>query len=380
MATGHVRKRVAKNGAVSYQVIIEEDRDPLTGKRERHYKTVNGTKKQAEAVMRKLIAEVEDGGIVTQSAMKVGAWMEEWISLYLPNIAMTTRESYIEKNKNYILPELGHIPLKALKNSNIQTWVNQLHKEKQLSPKTIRNTFNILNAALEKSVVLQKIPNNPCKGTVLPKMVKYKAEIYDLKEIEELISKSKGTDMYLPVLLEVSLGLRRGELLALRWDNIDLQNGIIHVRENTVSAGGKTETKTPKSAAGIRDLTISGYLLEVLRREHTQYLKDKFEQGKLFNDTNLVVRKKDGSGYRPDSMTQKWGRFIKQHDLKPIRFHDLRHSCTTALLQAGVDPKTVQTRMGHADISVTMNTYAHTTKSMDKQAAEKMDDLLFGVG
>ena len=113
MATGHVRKRVAKNGAVSYQVIIEEDRDPLTGKRERHYKTVNGTKKQAEAVMRNLIAEVEDGGIVTQSAMKVGAWMEEWLSLYLPNIAMTTRESYIEKNKNYILPELGHIPLKA---------------------------------------------------------------------------------------------------------------------------------------------------------------------------------------------------------------------------------------------------------------------------
>lgn len=380
MATGHIRKRTAKNGTNSYQIIIEEDRDPLTGKRERHYQTINGTKKQAEAALRKLLDKVEGGGILHETSVKLDAWMQQWLELYVTEIAATTRASYKEKIRNYIQPHLGHIPLKALNNLTIQKWVNHMSNELGLSPKTIRNTFNILKPALDKAVVLKMIPGNPCTGTKLPKAVKHQTEIYDQSEIEKMLDKARGTDMYLPLLLEASLGLRRGELLALRWDDVDLINGIIHIRHNTVVADGVIETKAPKSAAGIRDLTIGQNLLEVLQAARQQYMRDLHNQGSSFTDSNLVIRQPNGKPYRPESMTQKWERFVKANGLKPIRFHDLRHSCTTALLQAGVDPKTVQTRMGHADISVTMNTYAHTTKSMDQKAADKMDELLFGVG
>ena len=196
MATGHLRKRVSKNGSVSWQIIIEDDCDPITGKRNRKYKTVNGTKKAAETTMRKMISDMESGNTLTPSAVKLESWMWEWLRLYKPNIETTTRIGYTEKIKKYIVPELGHIPLKSLQASNVQSWVTKLHKEYGLAPKTIRSAYQNLDSALDQAVLLKMIPHNPCVGVVLPKAVKYKAEVYDQQEIKELLEAARGTDMY----------------------------------------------------------------------------------------------------------------------------------------------------------------------------------------
>lgn len=377
MATGHIRRRVSKKtGEVSWQVTVEGEKDPLTGERQRSYKTVKGTKKQAEAVKRKLIDELENGGITKVSTMKLGDWMLQWLALYLPNIEATTRAGYKDRIENRIIPTLGSIPLKALNTAHIQGWVNGL-KDEGLAPKTVKNAYLNLKAALDKAVMLKMVPYNPCVGVELPKLQKYKGEIYDTAEMEKLLKTAEETDMYLIALLAVMVGFRRGELVALQWEDVDLKKGVIHVRHNMVIADGEKITKAPKSSAGIRDVSIGPRVVAELKKAHTQYLKNKMLNRRCFKDSGLVICKEDGSGYRPDSITQKWERFIQQNGLKPIRFHDLRHSCATAMIEAGVDPKTVQQRLGHADISVTMNIYAHSTKAMDRSAADKMDNLLF---
>lgn len=377
MATGHIRKRTAKSGAVSYQITVESERNPLTGERERSYKTVKGTKKQAEATLRKMIDEVESGGIVNLSPMKLGDWMGQWLDIYLPHIEATTRAGYKERIKKHLLPALGNIPLKNLNATIIQQWVNSLTDEKNLSPKTVKNVYLNLKQALTQAVVLHMLPYNPCEGVNLPKLQKYQAQIYDKDEISDMLEAASGSDMYLIALLAVSVGFRRGELLALKWDNVDFKNSIIHIRENTVLADGVKITKAPKSSAGIRDISIGEKLTDELRKAHTKYLSNKLLYGKAFVDSNLVICQKDGKPYSPDSITQKWERFVKQHNLKHIRFHDLRHSCATAMIEANVPMKTVQERMGHASITITMDIYGQCTKTMNESAADVMDNVAF---
>jgi len=370
-----IRKCVAKNGDVSYQVVIEGGVDPITGKRNRYYRTVKGTKKQAEAVRDKMKVEMERGYVVDPSAAKLESWMEEWLAQYVPNIEETTRTSYERNIRSYINPMLGQVSLRNLKPAMIQSWINDLHAKRGLSPKSIRNAHIILKAALGKAVVLRMLPYNPCEGVVLPKAVKYKANIYTVKEMAEVLEIAKGSDMYLPVLLATNLGLRRGEILGLRWEHVDLKNSVIHIRENRVITAKGVQTKAPKSSAGIRDITFGAQVLVALKEAKKQYTLNKLAIGQDFNDSGIVVCQEDGTPFRPESLTRKWRRFLEAHNLKDIRFHDLRHSCATALLEAGVDPKTVQTRLGHADISMTMNIYAHCTPAMDRNAAQKLDEL-----
>ena len=370
-----INKRVGKNGDVTYQVVFELGADPVTGKRQRIYKTVKGTKKQAQAVLDKMKVELERGYVYDPSTMKLADWITRWLDNYLPNIEATTRTHYKDAIRGHIIPDLGHVSLKLLNATSIQAWVNDLHTVKKLSPKTVRNIYLNLKAALDKAVVLRMLPYNPCEGVVLPKSVKYKANIYTVEEVNNLLNLARGTDMFMPVLLASNLGLRRGEVLALRWEHIDFDKSIAHIRENKVITDKGALIKAPKSAAGIRDISFGPSVLAELKRAHAQYNRNKLSMGAAFKDCGLVWSQSDGSEYRPESLTRMWNRFLEKHQLKHIRFHDLRHSCATAMLEAGIDPKTVQNRLGHSDITMTLNIYAHCTPTMDRNAAQKLDDL-----
>ena len=374
MATGHLRKRINKNGSVSYQITAEGDRDPITGKRERKYKTINGTKKQAETELRKMIADLEGGNICAPSAIKLGDWMQTWLTTYLPNIEQTTRESYQEKIDNYIRPLLGHLPLKSLVTKNIQDWINLLIKNGK-SPKTIRNVYNNLNAALKQAVVLQMIPRNPCVGTVLPKLQKYQAQVYNVTTIQQALAKADSLSIYLIILLGASVGLRRGEMAALRWDDIDFTNKTLSVVQNRVHTKNAVIQKAPKSQAGNRTISIGHDITNALREAKAIYDEAATKPG--FHDLGYVVCKEDGHPFHPDSITQKWERFVLKHSLPQIRLHDLRHSNATALIAAGVSAKVVQHRLGHSDVSITLNTYAHVLPEMDQSAADKLNQSLF---
>lgn len=375
MATGHLRKRINKNGSVSYQLTAEGDRDPLSGKRERKYKTVTGTKKQAEAELRKMISDLETGNITTPSAIKLSAWMDTWLTTYLPNIEQTTRDDYKDKIKLYIKPALGHIPLKAIKNNDVQTWVKSL-KDSGKSPKTIRNVYNNLNAALKQAVVLRMIPFNPCEGTVLPKLQKPQTNVYNIAQIQNALAVADDLSTYLLILLGASLGLRRGEMAALQWKDVNLVKNTISICQSRVHTTLGIIPKAPKTQAGKRTITIGHDITNVLRDAKAIY-DDAVANKPSFKDLGYVLFKENGEPFHPDSLTQKWERFVAKHKLPPIRLHDLRHSNATAMIAAGINAKVVQHRLGHANVSITLNTYTHVLPEMDQEAADKLNNALF---
>jgi len=376
MASGSIQKKTTKSGETRYQITIEEDRDPETGKRHRSYHTVKGSKKEAQSEMRRLISEVEHGKSLKQSSLTVREWIAQWMELYIcPYIEETTKVGYQTKLRCYIHPMLGDIRIKSLRAQHVQAMVNSM-LQKGLSPKNIRDTYNIVNASMKKAVVLKKILYNPCEGVELPKMKRYRANVYDTKTIHRILETAKGSDIYLAVVILVSVGLRRGELLALRWEHIDFDKQLIHIRENMVCGENGYVLKSPKTEAGIRDIHIGKDLIAILREAHKEYKLAKLSYGPGFQDLGFVIRQEDGSPLHPDSMTRKWIRFIEANDLPRIRLHDLRHSNATALIRAGVNPKVVSERLGHADVSITLNTYTHVLPEMDAAAADKLDELL----
>ena len=322
-----------------------------------------------------MIADLEEGNVTTLSSMKLADWVDRWMDIYLPNIEETTRVGYQEKVDTYIKPVLGDIPLKALKADNVQVWINDMAK-RGLAPKTIRNAYNNLNAALKKAVVQRMLPYNPCAGIELPKLKKYHAQVYNTTQIKTALNEAKDSDMYLILLLLVTVGLRRGELAALRWENVDFQKGVINICENRVHGKNKVVTKAPKSVAGKRTIAVGDEVMAALGKARLDYYRDKAEVAG-FKDLGYVIRKPDGTPYHPDSLTQKWERFVKQKGLPPVRLHDLRHSNATALIEAGVSAKVVQQRLGHSDVNITLNTYTHVTPRMDENAAETIDKLIF---
>ncbi len=375
MATGSIREVKTKSGKIHYQIAVDGGRDELTGKRIRAFKNVNGSMKEAKTLMHKMITEMEQGTIVKNSNKKVGEWMDEWLGNYLPNIEETTRVGYKTKIRCYIKPAIGDIFLKSLKTEHIQRMINDMNN-RGLSPKNIRDTFNNVNAAIKKAVKVRLIPYNPCEAVELPKLKKYRANVYPPEMIQQLLDVAEGTDMYLPVFLLVMVGLRRGELLALRWSDVDFDNNILKVRSNMVNGEKGCVIKAPKSEAGIRDIHLGSDVMEVLKKAKAEYIQKVFTSHGYFQNLNLVIHQDDGSPIKPDSMTRKWTRFLEAHNLPRIRLHDLRHSNATALIQAGVNPRVVQQRLGHSDVNITLNTYTHVLPEMDIDAAEKLDEIL----
>ena len=375
MATGSIREVSTKSGKPTYQVTIEGGYDELTGQRIRAFKNVKGSLREAKSVMHRMITEMEQGLLTKKSNKKVGDWMDEWLNNYLINVEETTRVGYKSKIKCYIKPAIGDIYLRSLRAEHVQRMVNDMHS-RGLSPKNIRDAFNNVNAAMKKAVKLRIIPHNPCEAVELPKLKKYHANVYTTEMIQKLLNIASGTDMFLPVFMLVMVGLRRGELLALRWSDIDFDKGILKVRRNMVKGEKGFVIKSPKTESGIRDIHLGNDVMEVLREAREHYDELIRDYGYGFQDLDFVICQKDGSPYKPDSMTQKWVRFLDAHDLPRIRLHDLRHSNATALIQAGVNPRVVQQRLGHSDVNITLNTYTHVLPEMDVEAAEKLDAIL----
>ena len=383
MYSGHIRQRKTKDGKPCYQIIIEKTPDRHTGKRKRIYKTIHGTKKDAERIKTQMLCDLDNQTYIAPKKTTVGEWVQEWYDTYIKDFkSESTLRGYQYQIENYIIPIIGDIPLQQLTTSQVQKWINKLKSEspithKSLSSKTVRNIYMNLSVPLEKAVCLDMIKKNPCKNVTLPKKEKHEVDFYDSDEVDKLIKTATNTNMELPVMLALTLGLRRGELIALRWENVDMENNIIHICENRVDGlNGKVVTKLPKSEAGIRDIPISSSLKKLLKKYKVEFLKKKLKYN-LGEKEDYVISQNDGKPYKPYSFTKKFRTFLEKNCLRHIRLHDLRHTNASIMLQQGISPKVAQQRLGHSDFSVTMNTYSHIMKTVENEAADKLDEVLF---
>lgn len=377
MAIGSIRKRTDSKGNVTYQITLELDRDPITGVRHRRYHTVHGSKREAQEMLKKLLLNPDENLNAVQSSIRLRDWMRTWLDEYLPHIAQTTRDGYEEKIRNHISPVLGGTPINQLDTTQIQRFINS-RIDRGMAPKSIRALYNNLNASLNKAVQLKILAHNPCTGVVLPKLKRYQSEVYDAEQIQHLleIAKQDSISAYAICILGALLGLRRGEMTALRWEQVDFVNKKVTICENRVQSSKGVIEKAPKSESGIRTITIGKKALDALR-----YIKDFYDDAcrnnPWFHGAGYVLFKEDGQPYRPDCITQLWGRFIQRTDLPYIRLHDLRHTNATLLIANDVSARVVQHRLGHADVSTTLQRYVHVQAAMDEAAADKIDSAIF---
>ena len=387
MAQGvHVRKRDCKDGH-SWQIIIEQSPCPNTGKRQRVYKSVSGvTKKQAEKIGRDMLADLENDTYLKTNSITVEKYFMEWYETYIaPQKSPTTAATYLYNIQSYIFPRFGSLKLQSLTTLEIQKWINDLSvtsplRDRPLSPKTIRNLYMNLNAALKRAVILGYIVKNPAANVELPKCRQYKADVYSADELQQLFEVAKGTELEIGIMLLVCLGIRRGELMALTWADIDFEKKLVNIDKNTVKVKkGQSVTKDPKSESGRRVIEAPDVLINFLRQEKVAYLERRLRYGADYHNRDLVICQSNGKPYEVDYYTHKFQQLLKAHGLKKIRLHDLRHSHATYMLRLGVNVKAMQKRMGHSTFSTTMDTYSHVLDDMGREAADTLNTGLQSI-
>ena len=380
-SSGSIRKRKTKNGYV-WQLTIELPADPITGKRVRKYKTVRGTKKEAEHEMYKMITEIDKGCYVDNKNITVKEWIDTWMAVYIqPNVSPTTLSGYEGMISRYIVPLLGGLQVQRLTAVAVQSWVNSLKVSpksgNELSAATIKHTYHVLRSAMEKAVLAGIILRTPCTGIILPKGKKKEAIIYNEAEIKRLVKAARGNEMELIIEIELCLGVRRGELLGLQWKDIDWDNKKIHIRRNRVVVKGKSVIKEPKTAAGLRTLDAPEQLMQKLRKHWMECMERKMQMGNGYTDTEFIIVHQDGKPIYPEYVSQMLTKLQKRANLPLCRFHDLRHLCASIMLKQGVDVKVAQARLGHADIATTLNIYTHVLPSSAREAAEKIGMIVY---
>ncbi|SNY26922.1 Site-specific recombinase XerD [Orenia metallireducens] len=378
----HLRKK----GNGKWQIIVEVGRDPITGKRNRKYKTVEGTKKQAEAVMAKLITKIDTGSYIDPKDMTVADLLNQWLESYCkPNLQPRSYESYKMITQKHLIPLLGRIKLQDLKPIHIQNYqTRKLNRGRQdnksggLSPTTVQNHHHILSQAIKYGIRLQLLENNPAEVIKAPPREEPQLQYLDRKGVEKVLEISKGKWIHEYIFVAIHTGMRRGEMLGLTWDKVDLKGrkvSIVQAAQRVRNEG--IIFKKPKTKSSKRLITISKGVVEVLKRIKKKQTEKRLKlKNHSYNKYNLVFCEDDGRVCNPYTVTRRWNRIAEKAGYPDIRLHDLRHTHATLLLSSGIHPKVVQERLGHKNITTTLNTYSHVVPTLQREAAERLDNIV----
>ena len=348
--------------------------DPKTGKRIN--KNVLG-RTQAEVKEKLKAAMAECQGLdVSRAADEytVATWLRTWYELYAkPNVRAATTNRYQLIIEVYTIPRIGDIKLKKLTTRHLQKLYTELlesgrlHRGKGqsagLSTTTVRSAHLMLHAALERAVKERLIPRNPTEDCIAPKPRKIEMKILPSENMHTYLEAAKARDLLPMFYLELVSGLRKGELVALRWDDLDIQSKTISVSKQYVrNPDGSLELTRPKTENSVRLVSIPQAAVDLLVQEH----------GKHPDSPYMFPSPLTGEMYHPDSVVNLHKKILKDAGLPHIRFHDLRHTFATTALQNGVDVKTVSSMLGHYDAGFTLRTYTHATRQKQDEAAQTM--------
>lgn len=345
--------------------------------------TVHGNKKDAQRELAKLLHEFNTGAYVEPSRMTVKEYLERWLQDYArSSVAPKTFERYAEIVRLHLIPALGAIPLAKLQPLHIQgCYSDALRAGRRdgkggLSAQTVLHHHRVLREALQQAVRWQLLARNPADAVEPPRPQPKEMCALDEQQAARLLDAAKGSRLYAPVVLAVTTGMRRGEILALRWQDVDLQAGTLSVRQSLEQTRDGLTFKQPKTQKGRRVVALPPLAVEALRRHKAEQAKERLLLGPGYQDNGLVCAQPDGQPWRPDALTNAFAYLVRKAGVPPVRFHDLRHSHATLLLRQGVHPKVVSERLGHATVGITLDTYSHVLPGMQEEAARKLDVAL----
>lgn len=375
---GHVRPR----GKGTWAIVLDLGPDPATGKRRQKWHSFKGAKRDAEKECARLITSISGNSYVEPSKVTVAKHLEDWLrDVMAPRLTPHSFERYSDMVRLYIIPHLGAVQLGKLTPPQIQECYAKLlrgggENGAALTPVTVKGAHVILKAALKHAVRWDRLTRNPAEAVDAPRFDPPEIDALEEAPTMRIMEAARDTPLFMPILLAVTTGMRRGEILALRWKDLDLKAGTLSVRLALEESRQGLRTKAPKTKSGRRVIALPQLAIEELKRHKAAQGARQLKTGTRPADKGLVCDNGEGDFYRPVNMSMHFMRFIRKLDLPRVRFHDLRHGHASHLLRAGVQPKVVSARLGHSKIAITMDLYSHVLPGMQEDAAARLDGLL----
>ena len=372
---GNLRKR--KDGR--WEGRYTAGRDPETGRA--IYKNVLGkTQAEAKAKLKAAIEEAKGLDAAKSGRYTVGQWMEVWFEHYAKvKVRPSSHQTYRGYIDNHIKPNIGKIQLEKLTSLDLQKFykkllekgrVDRIESRKQsngLSAKTVRNIHQIISSAMKLAQEQKLIASNPAEGCALPRLEHREMKTLPVEQLQSFLREAKDSGVFELYYLELVTGLRRGELLGLKWEDVDLERGDLRVRRQIARISGEVVEAPLKTKNAYRTLPLAEDTVDILEA-----------QRKKTGDSPWVFPSPTGGPISPDSVLHMLHRVLKRAGLPRVRFHDLRHTFATLALQNGVDVKTMSGMLGHFSAGFTLDTYAHVTTASQRQAAKTMGSVLSG--
>ncbi len=377
---GHIRRQ----GKGSWEIKYELPRCSATGKRRSRHVTFRGTKREAQVELRRLLHEQDQGVHVEPHKLTVAEYLEHWLETYArPNVAPTTCQRWASMIRVHLAPAFRTVLLKDLSPIDVQShYTRALASGRHdgtggLSAQTVKHHHRLLSQALKQAVRWRLLSRNPASDVKAPSPEYREIEFLDKQELTIFLKSAQGSRNYAPILLAATTGMRRGEILGLRWKDVDLNRATLTVNQSLeqTRAGG-LRFKPPKTKRGRRSLILPQLTVEALQLHRIWQMEERLLLGLGRHAADLVFAGLDGGPIRPDTFSKAFERLVALSGVRRITLHGLRHTHISHLLMDGVHVKVVSERAGHASVSVTLDRYAHVIPTMQEDAAALVDQHL----
>lgn len=343
----------------------------------RKRKTFYGkTRKEVQEKLRVALNDQKQGTLATGPKQTLETYIYQWLEeVYKPTVRPSTYMQYKSAIRCHIVPALGNVTLQKLTPSKVQSFYARLLDE-GLKASSIGVVHAVLHKALENAVRWNLVARNVASLVSLPRIVQHEVQVLTPEQARTLVDAAKGYRIETLIILALATGARRGELLALRWQDIDLERKVLYIRHTFTRLGGYGYVESdPKTKSGRRSITLPDFAVDALKAHRLMVDKVRLKAGDRWIERGLVFPNRYGSFLNADVILRWFHIILKKAGLPDMRFHDLRHSAATILLTMGVHPKVVQERLGHSDITMTMNIYSHVLPSVQQDVADKMNGV-----
>lgn len=308
----------------------------------------------------------------------VGDYFDRWLAHIKTRVRPTTYYGYQAAIRHHLTPTLGHLRLQDLHPLHLQDLyagcLDPPPPKRAVSASTVLHLHLVASQALQQAVRWQLLPTNPAAGAQPPRPQRREMKVATGDDLQRILQALRGDVLELPATIALTTGMRRSEILGLRWSDLSPDYTSAHIQQTLQFARG-LHFERPKTHRSRRAIALPATLTQLLTRHRQQQNARRHALGDQWHDTDLVVDRGDGAPVNPNTLTSQWRRFVRTNDLPVIRFHDLRHSHATLMLLEGIHPKIVSERLGHATIGITLDTYTHLLPSMQTEAAEAIDRI-----
>jgi integrase len=342
------------------------------------------TRKEVVAKMDEAKSQLMQGTFTEASKITLGEWMVKWLEEYKkPTIRQNTFESYYDVIKTHILPcGISRVKLQKIQACDLQSFYNDKLKNGRidnkggLSTRYVRYIHTLIREALEQALKENLVSRNMADATSPPTVKTKGMQILTKEQLQDFISVVREDRLATAFILDIGTGLRRGELLGLKWDCVDFKKSTIIIKRQLLSLkDGPVIEEDMKTKSSKRSIPLAENLIKELKAHKVRQAKEKLQIGDMYNDQGLVFCQEDGSPIEPKSFTKRFQNLLKQAGLPKLRLHDLRHTHASLLLSENIHPKVVQERLGHSSISMTLDLYSHLSPGLQEAASQKIDNL-----